>query len=259
MQISFTNVADFIGKRIGLLQEFKIVRERLETRLGKVAAFSDAELSDISNSDVVRYFMLKELLNNNQTFNYGVPDSHHIGEIKVFGEEPIQLDMRAFRPDKEGILKFLSEAYKHLPCQKKVWLIGERRLDERGQACDPEYIWNHPFDTGRIIEDAKMTDLLVLAGPEAIGPRANYDKSIYQRFLSPKGFGPVAEFCSRFPYQFFQAVILTPEGELRLEPERNRHSGWDVTHYSGNVKLQNSTGEGLVGLGKLADKYLAAA
>lgn len=259
MQLEFDSVADFIGKRVNLFHEFGDVRNRIESRLRGVDTFSEAELSDISNTDIARYFMLKELLEHNRSFIYGVLDSHHKGEVRVVGGDTIKLDVRAYRPDEGRILEFLSEAYEFFPGQKQAWLIGEKGENEAWVADDPEYRRDTPFNTRKVVEDAELTDSLVLVGPDEAGPRDGYDKSIYQRFRSPEGFGPVVEFCSRFPHQFFQAIIKTPEGELYLEPQRKRRAGWDVTHYSGIVDLKSSTGDELIELGKMVDEYLVAA
>jgi len=259
MRLEFDGVTDFIGKRVNLFQEFWDVRNRIESGLMGVNTFSEAELSDIPNTDLTRYFMLKELLEHNQSFVYGVPDSHHRGEVKVVGGDVIKLDVRAYRPDENRILEFLSEAYRFFPGEKQAWLIGEKRENEGWVSDDPERRHDNPFNTRKIVEDAGLTDSLVLFGSDQAGPRDGYDKTAYQRFRSPEGFGPVVEFCSRFPHQFFQAIIKTPEGELYLEPQRKRHAGWAVTHYSGRVDLKSSTGDELIELGKMVDEHLVAA
>ena len=259
MQLEFDGVGDFVERRVNLFREFESVRNKIEGGLEDVRNFTEEELSEISNNDVVRYFMLKELLEKNQTFTYSDSNSYHRGEVKVFNGDPLKLHVTADRPDEARILEFLAKSYESLPGQKQVWLIGEKRENECWVANDAEDKYDKPFNTRKIVEDAKLTDSLVLVGPGEAGPRDAYDKNIYQSFRSPEGFGPVTEFCLRFPHQFFQAVITIPEGELYLEPQRKRRAGWAVTHYSGRVDLKSSTGDELIELGKIADEYLVAA
>lgn len=252
------SITYFIGKIVNLLHESRGIREAIEVKLTYVNTFSEEELAGmgISNADIVRYLLLKELIEHNQSFRYGVQDSHRRGEVRVSqGGDALRLDIAAYRPDEARILEFLSKAYNFSAPPKETWLIGQRAKNE-GWRADPEERYDFPFDTRKTITDVGLTDL-VLVGPDAKGPRCSYDGDIYQRFRSPKGFGPVADFCSRFPHQFFQAIVVVPGGELYLEPQR-RHRGRKVTHYSAQVSLISSTGDEFTEIGKMADEYLTA-
>lgn len=253
MQIEFYGISDFIRKRIDLFKMFDEMKEGIESKLGNV---SEKELLNVSDTDIGRYFLLKDLLEDNQTFIYGVPDSSHEGEAKISRnlENIISLDIRAFRKNEKRILDFLREAYKSLPGEKETWLIGEDTEKRVGE----EYEYNDQFNTKKIIEGIGFADSLVLVDGDK-GPRSNYDQEIYQRFISKEGFNPVGEFCTRFPHQFFQAIVITPEGELYLEPERRRHAGWDVKDYSVRIILKSANGENFEEVGDMVDKYLVAA
>ena len=260
MQLEFNGAEDFIERRINLLGQFQNAEKSLERRFNSMGNFAPYKLSrEIDDMVLVlSYFVLKDLLENNDGFTYGVQGSNQRGQVLVNMEDDsglLRLNLTALYPEPLVPIDFISQAYELLNGDRQAWLIGERRMNEGWESGDSEHRYNHPFDTKSLIRDQDPS-LFTLLKPDEEGPRQNYDKTIYQRFISNGGFGPVAEFCSQFPYQFFQAIVTSTTGEIYLEPERKRNAGWDVTHYSVRADLKTSDDKLLTGIGRLLDDHL---
>src|SRR3989344_3411532 len=116
MKLQFNGVADFINRRISLFHELDGLTHELESKLGKLESFSPTNLGEVSNYyALVRYFLLKDLIAENQSFKYGNQDSQHRGKVEVERDNGgFKLEVRARRPDRERALDFLTAAYDSL-------------------------------------------------------------------------------------------------------------------------------------------------